>query len=111
VRFGFVDEHRKIWPVRVMCEVLGLSARSSASARLPDSSITPSMSRKGDCCDNAPMESFFQTLKTERVHHRVYATRAEARRDLFAYVEGFYNYRRLHSAIGWRRIGSRGSSA
>jgi hypothetical protein len=42
---------------------------------------------------NAPMESFFHTLKTERVHHRVYATRAEARRDLFHYVEGFYNPR------------------
>jgi transposase InsO family protein len=60
-----------------------------------------SMSRKGDCWDNAPMESFFHTLKTERVHHRRYATRAEARRDLFAYVEGFYNSRRLHSALGY----------
>ena len=58
---------------------------------LAASGITPSMSRKGDCWDNAPMESFFHTLKTERVHHRVYATRAEARRDLFGYIEGFYN--------------------
>ena len=49
--------------------------------------ITPSMSRKGNCLDNAPMESFFHTLKVERVHHRVYATRHEARRDLFAYIE------------------------
>ena len=64
--------------------------------------ITPSMSRKGNCLDNAPMESFFHTLKVERIHHRVYATRAEARRDLFAYIEGFYNSRRLHSAIGYR---------
>lgn len=64
--------------------------------------ITPSMSRKGDCLDNAPMESFFHTLKTERVHHRVYATRAEARRDLFHYIEGFYNSHRLHSALGYR---------
>lgn len=63
--------------------------------------ITPSMSRKGNCWDNAPMESFFHTLKTERVHHRVYATRAEARRDLFGYIEGFYNPRRLHSALGY----------
>ena len=46
--------------------------------------ITPSMSRKGNCLDNAPMESFFHTLKVERVHHRIYTTRAEARRDLFA---------------------------
>ncbi len=51
--------------------------------------ITPSMSRKGDCWDNAPMESFFPTLKTERVHHRVYATRNQPRRDLFHYIEGF----------------------
>lgn len=64
--------------------------------------ITPSMSRKGNCLDNAPMESFFHTLKVERVHHRVYATRAEARRDLFAYIEGFYNSRRLHSGIGYQ---------
>ncbi len=64
--------------------------------------ITPSMSRKGNCLDNAPMESFFHTLKVERVHHRVYATRTEARRDLFAYIEGFYNSRRLHSAPGYR---------
>ena len=64
--------------------------------------ITTSMSRKGNCLDNAPMESFFHTLKVERVHHRVYATRDEARRDLFAYIEGFYNSRRLHSAIGYR---------
>jgi putative transposase len=63
--------------------------------------IIPSMSGKGNCLDNAPMESFFHTLKTERVHHRVYATRAEARRDLFHYIEGFYNSRRLHSALGY----------
>jgi transposase InsO family protein len=60
------------------------------------------MSRKGNCLDNAPMERFFHTLKVGRVHHRVYATRNEARRDLFAYIEGFYNSRRLHSAIGYR---------
>ena len=68
---------------------------------LAGSGISPSMSRKGNCWDNAPMESFFHTLKTERVHHRVYATRAEARRDLFQYIEGFYNPRRLHSALGY----------
>jgi putative transposase len=68
---------------------------------LAASGISPSMSRKGDCWDNAPMESFFHTLKTERVHHRVYATRADARRDLFGYIEGFYNPRRLHSALGY----------
>jgi transposase InsO family protein len=60
-----------------------------------------SMSRKADCYDNAPMESFFHTLKTELVHHRHYATRKEATRDIFAYIEGFYNRTRRHSAIGY----------
>lgn len=64
--------------------------------------ITPSMSRRGNALDNAPMESFFHTLKTELVHHRSYATREEARRDLFAHVEGFYNRTRLHSGLGYR---------
>lgn len=68
---------------------------------LAASGITPSMSRKGDCLDNAPMESFFHSMKVERVHHRRYATRAEARRDLFAYIKSFYNTRRLHSALGY----------
>jgi putative transposase len=60
-----------------------------------------SMSRKANCYDNAPMESFFHTLKTELVHHRQYATRQEAKRDIFAYIEGFYNRTRRHSAIGY----------
>jgi putative transposase len=60
-----------------------------------------SMSRKANCYDNAPMESFFHTLKTELVHHSLYATRQEATRDIFAYIEGFYNRTRRHSAIGY----------
>jgi putative transposase len=60
-----------------------------------------SMSRKANCYDNAPMESFFHTLKTELVHHSQYATRQEATRDIFAYIEGFYNRTRRHSAIGY----------
>jgi transposase InsO family protein len=63
--------------------------------------MAASMSRKADCFDNAPMESSFHTLKTELVHHRQYATRADARRDIFAFIEGFYNRTRLHSAIGY----------
>src|SRR5215467_4478498 len=63
--------------------------------------LRASMSRKGDCYDNARMESFFHTLKTELVHRRHYATRAEATRDIFAYIEGFYNRTRRHSAIGY----------
>jgi putative transposase len=68
---------------------------------LTNAGIVASMSRKADCYDNAPMESFFHTLKTELVHHRNYNTRAEAQRDLFAFIEGFYNRTRLHSAIGY----------
>jgi putative transposase len=60
-----------------------------------------SMSRKGDCWDNAVAESFFSTLKTERVHHRLYRDRAEARRDIFEYIEVFYNRVRLHSTLGY----------
>jgi putative transposase len=61
----------------------------------------PSMSRKGNCWDNAPAESFFHTLKTELVHHKRYPTKEDAKRDLFAYIEGFYNTRRIHSSIGY----------
>ena len=68
---------------------------------LTGAGITASMSRKADCYDNAPMESFFHTLKTELVHHRNSKTRAEAQRDIFAFIEGFYNRTRLHSAIGY----------
>ena len=60
-----------------------------------------SMSRKGDCWDNAPMESFFHTLKTELVHHRDYRTRWEARANIFEYIEVFYNRDRRHSALGF----------
>jgi transposase InsO family protein len=60
-----------------------------------------SMSRKGNCWDNAPMESCFGTLKTELVHQACYKTRDAARHDLFAYIEGYYNRQRLHSALGY----------
>jgi putative transposase len=70
-------------------------------AALSVAGIVGSMSRKANCYDNAPMESFFHTLKTELVHHRQYKTRAEAQRDIFAFIEGFYNRTRLHSAIGY----------
>jgi transposase InsO family protein len=63
--------------------------------------VTQSMSRKANCWDNAPMESLFGTLKTELVHQREYPDRDAARRDLFAYIEGYYNRQRIHSAIGY----------
>lgn len=60
-----------------------------------------SMSRKGNCWDNAVAESFFATLKTEMVHQRHFATRVEARTALFEYIEIFYNRRRRHSSLGY----------
>jgi putative transposase len=63
--------------------------------------VTCSMSRKGNCWDNAPMESFFATLKKELVHHETYRTREEARRSLFEYIEVFYNRVRRHSSLGF----------
>jgi len=59
-----------------------------------------SMSRKGDCWDNAPMESFFSTLKNESTHHYRFATREQARRVVFEYIEVFYNRIRRHAKIG-----------
>jgi len=63
--------------------------------------ITCSMSRRGDCWDNAPMESFFASLKKELVHQENYQTRAEARASVFEYIEVFYNRVRRHSALGY----------
>ncbi len=63
--------------------------------------IRQSMSRKSDCWDNAPMESFFHTLKTELVHHCDYPTRDAARSSLFEYMEVFYNRQRRHSTLNY----------
>ena len=64
--------------------------------------IEPSMSRTGDCYDNAAMESFFSTLKRELIYHEKYQTRDEARLSIFEYIEVFYNRKRRHSAIGYQ---------
>lgn len=64
--------------------------------------IQASMSGKGDCWDNAVMESFWATLKTELVSHERYATREQARASIFEYIEVFYNRQRLHSSLGYK---------
>jgi putative transposase len=64
--------------------------------------IQCSMSRRGNCWDNAVVESFFATLKTELVYGRTYTTRAAASAEVFEYIEVFYNRQRLHSALGYR---------
>ena len=71
-------------------------------ALLAEYGMVASMSRKGNCWDNAPMESFFNSLKNERVFHEDYATEEEAKRDLFDYIEVFYNRRRRHSALRYK---------
>jgi transposase InsO family protein len=64
--------------------------------------VIVSLSRKGNCYDNAPVESFFSTLKNELVRHRQFQDRTEARQAIFEYIEGFYNRTRLHQALGYR---------
>lgn len=68
---------------------------------LSEYGMQQSMSGKGDCYDNAPMESFFHTLKTELVHQRRYRSREEAKREIFEYIEVFYNRQRLHSSLDY----------
>jgi putative transposase len=64
--------------------------------------MTMSMSRRANAWDNAPMESFFKTLKVEQTSRCRYETRAQARLDVVDWIEGFYNRQRIHSSIGYR---------
>ncbi len=68
---------------------------------MADNGVTCSMSRSGNCWDNAAMESFFSSLKTERIGKKVYRTRAQAKADVFDYIECFYNPTRRHSTLGY----------
>jgi putative transposase len=68
---------------------------------MADHGVTCSMSRSGNCWDNAAMESFFSSLKTERTARKTYRTRDDARADVFDYIERFYNPKRRHSTIGY----------
>jgi len=71
--------------------------------RLDSCGIRPSLSRVGNCWDNAVVESFFHTLKVERIRYRPqYRSAHEARQDLFEYIEIWYNRQRRHSTIGYR---------
>ncbi len=114
MRYRFVRGHRNQFPVSMMCRVLEVSRsgyyawrsrpasnREIENKALAEHGMLCSMSRKGDCWDNAVMESFFGTLKKELVHHRKYRTRDDARRDIFDYIEIFYNRERLHSSLGY----------
>ncbi|WP_181043874.1 integrase core domain-containing protein [Actinokineospora auranticolor] len=68
---------------------------------LDEHNITPSLGRTGVCWDNALAESFFATLKNELVHHTTYHTHTQARHEIAAYIELFYNHTRLHSTLGY----------
>ena len=70
-------------------------------ALLKEAGITVSMSRKGNCWDNAVMERFFGSLKSERIDSKKYITREEAKADIIDYIEMFYNSERLHSTLGY----------
>ncbi len=76
-------------------------ASGEFQARLAASGILCSMSRRGNCWDNAPVESFFGTLKQELVHRCRFATRAVARQAVFEYIEAWYNRQRRHSSLGY----------
>lgn len=69
---------------------------------LRDNDIIQSMSRKANCWDNAVAESFFKSLKAEMVYHRRFIDQQSAKLEVFGYIEGFYNTRRIHSALGYK---------
>ena len=77
-------------------------ASDSHQRLIKDYRMIQSMSRRANCWDNSPMESFFKTLKVERIHQLRYDTRALARLDIVDWIEGFYNQRRIHSSIGYK---------
>ena len=77
-------------------------AATAYQQHLRAAGITGSMSRRGNCWDNACVESFFGTLKQELIHHRQYRTREEAKQEIFEYLEVFYNRQRRHSTLGYQ---------
>jgi transposase InsO family protein len=77
-------------------------ASADYQALLTQQGLITSMSRKGNCWDNAPMESFFHALKVEWLNDQTFRTRAEARQAIFTYIEVWYNRQRLHSTLGYR---------
>ncbi len=77
-------------------------ASDSHQRLIKDYRMIQSMSRRANCWDNSPMESFFKTLKVERIHQLRYDTRALAKLDIVDWIEGFYNQRRIHSSIGYK---------
>lgn len=95
-------QHRQPGPGLLLHSDRGVQYASEAyRAALTKHALVPSMSRKANCYDNAAMESFWSTLKNELIHRTRFATRLEAKRAIFDYIEVFYNRQRLHSSIGY----------
>ena len=69
---------------------------------LAERGMKQSMSGTGNCYDNAPMESFWHSLKVEETHGQTFSTRAEAKHSVFAYIEGYYNTTRMHSSLSYQ---------
>ena len=69
---------------------------------LKEHALVPSMSRRGNCHDNAVAESFFSNLKNELLHHCIFTTHEDARAAIFSYIELFYNRQRIHQSLGYR---------
>ena len=94
--------HRRPRPGLIHHTDQGATYTSVAYQRqLVQTGLVASMSRKGNCYDNAVVESFFSTLKNELVHEREYHTREEARAEVFEFIEVFYNRQRLHQSLGY----------
>src|SRR6266481_813875 len=99
--WGMAIEHRRPGAL-IFHSDRGCQYTSGEFASLcEDQAVTQSMSRPGQCWDNAVAESFFAALKNESIYRNVWATRAEARRATFEYIEVFYNRRRRHSSLSY----------
>ena len=96
-------ENRGVQPGQIVHTDQGIQYTSQEFQKiLEQNNLLSSMSRRGNCWDNAVVESFFRSLKIEWVWQTFYDTRAEARRDIFEYIEVFYNRSRLHSTLGYK---------
>jgi len=117
MKFPFIAREKATFPIDLLCAVLGVSRAGFYAARRPVEpeqyassdyravldahGVVMSMSRRGNCWDNAVAESFFSTLKIELAHEADWATHADAYHAVFEYLEIFYNWQRRHSVLGY----------
>ncbi len=109
IGFDFINKRLELFTVSVF-DVGPLHVRKGGSQYcsheyrniLEQYGFQGSMSKRGDCYDNAPIESFWGILKNELVHHYNYQTREEAKADIIKYIELFYNHRRIQKGLGFK---------